>query len=686
MEPDKKRASEDDDILMQQFNEHLGEFLQSERMQSFRNELSLNYKMYTGDQWDAVVKAVREYRKKPVLTVNRVAPILNAIVGHAIVNQNEVEIYARDDDEEEEAKASERLNDVVECIEDDSDFYHENGGSTLDLMICGVGAGDTYFNYSNPEMPYGEVEVDRIFPGYLLFDPACSKKNMKDSRWRGYFEIVSKDALEEEIKAVKGDYVAGSDAWYSTLKSELATLFPSFAWSDDTGIIYKYQWREKVKIFKLANPLRGKYAEKLKQYSNDFQTRFFNQVGEFAEANDLDMDEGLWSVEPSVYRKFRELLDVLGALIGEDIGKDIRAATGEVYKYFTSRIAEGIVLERQECFAGAFTVNIKTGYYDEQKGHFYGLVRSMVAPQRAYNEAYSDYVSFLRSVPKGGIYLEDDAVEDPEEFVKSRVNEQDVTLLRSGSIASNKMMPKEIPGQVPGLMDFMQLNESMIYRVIGIEPEFLSAVQSGNMGPALFSKMIKQTLNVLAHILDAEKTFLKNWTRIAIECARVLAENNDGMKMRYSNQREVSIDKKTINKRCDIVITQKPLTEDEQTEIGMKLIELSATMLNKPNPVDITPLAIKYLHLPEKDKDEIMAMMQPKEPPKPDPLNIEMMMANIELTKAQARDTNSRVDERDVQLRERMQALGYLDAEKTAEIDKTRSETVENLAQANRSQ
>lgn len=688
--------SKEDDIISE-FYTRLDRFVLSPAMQHWRDEeVRTNYRVLAGDQWSEADAKQREKKHKPITYFNNIAPVVRAISGYEIMNRTKINYYPRRSNPETEEQ-TDIMSDAVEYIQDDSNFFTESSNASEDALTCGLGATATYFNYSNPEAPYGEVCEERIYPGFLLYDNQVRGKLLnKRAKWAGYVEVVSKEWLDREIEKATGESVMAYTAGAQSRRTHsFLQFFEAYTDLDEVDIVYHYEWKEPETVWRVSNPFEDEMLADMRPLT-DPATGGSIPVGQFieraaeriADEYSVNLEEGTWLLTQKQYREYRKGLGNLTELTGYEF--PVNPQKSEQYKYYKARIARETVLDWSESWTQTgFTITYKTGYYDEQQAHFYGIVRDMKEPQDKLNKAVSDYVSYLESVPKGGIYFEETAVKDAKKFIESRVNEQNATMLADGGLG--RIQPKEVPQAPGGLSDFINFCSQQITRVIGLSPDFLGMVESGNMTNALYGKLVKQAYMVLANFFDSNREYMRRKGKIFLDCTRILAENNNGMMLRrLSNQNNedayIRLQQDQLSSEYDIVVADRPMTDDEKQQNFNMMLELQTKMPNR----DLMPLALEYAPIEQEKKQQIEQMMQP---PQPDPEQVALDRAMVEsqiafqYAEADARKARAEKDRAEIATSaietrlQRLEAL-YARAREEAEIEEIESKTALNMARA----
>lgn len=622
--------------ILQQFYERLSRFVQSSSITQWRNEMKAYYRAIASDQWNVADYDQRIAEKKPCTTFNNTSSLIRCISGYEIVNRSKIDYYARLPSVKNNNQVD-MIGDVVQYIQDDSGFFSESSYATEDVLVCGLGATVTEFDYFNPNAAYGEVEEKRIFAGFLMYDNQTRGRNLnRDARWAGYIQPVASDWLDDLLEEKKGqtyDY-AGS---FGVTASELISFWDSYTLVDNIDIIYNYEWREPEKIWRCKNPFTPEMLNDPRplEGTNTTMGQFIAiAAARLDEELGADLMKGVWQFDRKQYKEYRNALSGITEVTG--IPLESQGQAGERNKYYQARIARGCVIDWQEswCQSG-FTITYKTGYFDERRNCFYGVMRDMLPIQQALNEAVSNYVTYLQAVPMGGQEIEIDAVENIKDYIKTRANAKEVTVYLPGGLGKSR--PKQTPQPIGGLTEFILFCKEQLAACVGLTADFIGSVESGNMSALLYGKIVRQSRLVLAPIMDSNTNYLRSKGAVYLDASKVLIENSNGMILRRmsggkSEQDYESISTDALNGEYDIVVTDRPMTDDERQERFNAMIELYG---RAQNPA-LLVLAIEDAPLDEEQKQRALQAMQPPPPPPPSETDIAMVQSQIAMQQAQA--------------------------------------------------
>lgn len=185
-----------------------------------QNELSglhgLIYKdqrFYLGDQWDAADIAMAEKRKIPVLTLNRIAKMVNVVYGSILQNKLEPKVYPIEMDDD---MFCEVLGRTLKWVISQAKFHTRWDYSAKDMCIGGIGWIAISLDYDRDPVN-GDIEFTHYAPYDVLFDPDTKMFDMSDCGHIFIHQLVKKAKLAalypkkaKEIKDMKGGKVTHS--------------------------------------------------------------------------------------------------------------------------------------------------------------------------------------------------------------------------------------------------------------------------------------------------------------------------------------------------------------------------------------------------------------------------------------------------------------------------------------------
>jgi hypothetical protein len=640
------------------FNRALEDFQLSSESQ--RNEILLSFIYMSGRS----LLDVSDRRRKSTHHVPLVAPIVRQIAGGEAMKERQISILCLDDLPE-----SQQDNDVVdkavEWAQIVSGWKSEYDKACRDAGACGIGATITYSDSSYKDLPYGLPSVKRIYPGFMFWDTSVRGGDLnKNGNYCGFVEPMRRQDLQKHIeeklgkRKVKTDGLAFSGQYDSIFRNMIST-------QNDLSIEFLYQffWREKVKVWDVKNPLMDeKLAPLLKD--NDLILAWFAELKDSSEAS---LDAPLWVLDAEDWKEYQKTMDAVGKIA--EIELKAAGTTRDVWCYYRAEIAAGMVLEESKSFVqDRFPMNFITGYYDESLSVWYGFCRPLSYIQDAIDTVMTNLVDAANTTRTGGkVFLQGGSKEALALFIKQKEAEEDVSVLPAGTTT----IPRGEAASPQLLLETARMLIELLPRAIGVGQEFLGVITTGEMTDSLYGRIVRQSFAVVADFMASSAGASRNQGHIFLALMFSSADASGGLAFEM-----VSPDRKAvrrvlegdeIRRKYTVHVVEQPVSDDEKRETLKSLVQLAPVFMQAG--VNIVPAIIKAMPMDYDVKQELMqyAMPQPQEP---DQMTVESAQANIDLLRSQAYKLQKEAD-----LKEKQSLM---------EIEKIRSEIIENLARASK--
>lgn len=566
-------------------------------------------------------------------TLNLVDPICNAIIGFQVQNRSEASYIPRllGENRQKSAVCADMVDNGVNYIEDCSQAEYHDSHSFSDMVTCGVGATDAIIDYA--EYEFGHPRDERIYPGFLLWDTSARGKNFLDANWVARAKVVFAETLEdEEDEEGESSALAGSgfdDSYFIEQVSnerEGKTL----------AVVYDYQWRQKEPVYLIKNPFTPESA-----YAND--RLILTWLGEATKRLGFDVLGGVLSISKQNIAAWREETKALGI-------KHEKPVIQKVWRYYRATIWGGKVRSKALNFCQkGFSIKFMTGKFSERDQAPYGVVADLIQPQRLLNQCVTDLAGWARSNPMGGVIIEDDAVSNLKDFIKTFRKGRDVTVVKSGTIAGQKIEMKQATPFPVGQQQMAQFYADMMLRVAGVTPEFMGQMDTKDMTGVLHAQIVRQGLTVLAPFFDAMRFYIEEKGEVRIDQLRVLAENYPMRPIRNitgvtKDQDYLPLLEDYIAAEYDIEIIAAPLTPTQAQETFDKMMQFSmeSAQVNPALSSATMGVALEYAPIREEEKEQIRQAATPQPTP-PDPLNVMLIEAEAKakIAEAQEREASS---------------------------------------------
>jgi len=421
-----------------------------------------DYAFYSGDQWTPEDAALLQGQKRPVMTFNRVAPLVNAVIGAEINNRRQVRYIPR---EAGDVLANEILTGAGEWFRDQAQAEDEESEAFADTVIGGMGWIDTRLDFeTNPD---GDPVVARLDPFKMVWDRGAVKANLSDASRLWYVD----EKPQEEVQAMFPDIdplLLHAD-WASHLGDDPVLDRGAGHGGGETQkmcTLVECRWCERETFFRAPDLASGA----MREYSHD------------------EMDVLL--------QKFPSLVHV-------------RQTRKIVRRAFLGRTLLAAP-DRPLTPPGQFGWECITGYFDRISRHFYGIVRPTKDPQRWANKFFSQVMYLLNAQAKGGIMAERGAFDDDAQAETSLARADQITWVKNGALSAGagRIQPKPVAQFPSGFFALFNESKEAISQVTGLSPEFIGT-RGANQAGVLEAQRRQSSLNLLASLYNALRRYRK---------------------------------------------------------------------------------------------------------------------------------------------------------------------------------
>lgn len=534
----------------------------------WRTQAKSDYDFYASRQWSTDDEnALKDQGRQPIV-FNRIMSIIRSVCGMEINGRLQTTFLPRNN-QEEEIIANEMLSGASQWMDDNCDAPDEQSEAFRDSAICGIGCTEQYLDYCKDAQ--GMYVEDKINPLEMYWDCDARKKNLVDAK---YIFRARSMKLKDAQRWLKNKGINVDDAdvnadWAvsphpdnddkKTLEEKLNRLDGSVEFDPKAKVtILHAQWIEYEPYFKVAA------AGQLVDVTPDQH----GAVQKEAKKRGIQIKS-----VPMQREVFKE------AFVGAKI-------LGEV-KPTASR--------------AGFTFRFITGEHDQNKGTFFGLVSIMRDPQMWANKWLVQTLHILNSTAKGGVIIEDDAVEDIRQFTQSYAQPNAVTEVKAGTIAAGKIMPKPGQGLASGHLQLMEFAISSIRDVSGISEELLGMREADQ--PGVLEAQRKQAgMTILAPIFDSYRRFRKLVGRNRLCFIQDYLSDGRLIRIKKPDGKQVSM--KLIRDKTageyEVVVDDAPSSPNQKIATWATLQQLMPVLMPilSESP-EATTATLDYLPLPE---------------------------------------------------------------------------------------
>jgi hypothetical protein len=550
----------------------------------FFKEAATDYNFYANKQWEDTDLRILNEEKRPHVTFNQAAKVVDTVVGSQITNRYDIKYLARTPDPTRET-VSKLMTETVRYVRERSRASHHETKAFWDMVVCGLGCIEIYQDYESD--PDGVTIIKRVSPFYMRPDPDAREVNLRDKRyvirrawvseddfrfmWPEAYEKLDKkaqdissrpDSPNVSIQRIAG-YNAKDSGFYNKKKGEY--------------LVNDYQWYERASWWRIQNPLTGELIEAhSSQNKND------------------------------AIRLIAEEAAMRGTFI-QDSFEDQFVAKLPKKVYKRAFICDDVVLSVEELRTGGFTYNFLTGFEDhtEQSTQWFGLMRAMRDPQRYTNKFFSQMVYIMASAAKSGYFYEDGTFENENEA--RRLFAQPNSLIKLLPGGANKLIERQGARFPTGLESLMEHSMNAIPNVTGVNL-FLQGLQGGSEPGVVVQSYQQQGMTILSVLFDSFQQYQEDIGDAYLAFIREYMP--DGMIVRINNEKGgeqiVSYAKATAFQKYDIVVTQSPSSPNMQREFWdmMTQTNLLGQLIDLGYPVP--PSIFNYMPLPDQFRQDWM--------------------------------------------------------------------------------
>lgn len=608
-------------------------------------------------------------KKRATVNFNEVQKNVDSVAGFMAQNRRQAKYLAHVPKNQNQELYTKNMNAIHDFHREVTNADQIESDQDLDMLVQGYGSIDSELSYvigNATTMPNGEIVKKRVTET-SYWDPSAKQRNIEDRRWDGYHEDYElRDALslfqgseQSDFEQVSDDEPSDTGYTFNPYGGiyDKIKLMNTVEWTSKESEmvrVYKHEWMDYETFYKADNPI----------YTADdpMDAMFIKmKLDEIKSGIKLPGDtdtEDMFAFDPTAETLTFD--EKTKRQIVKAFGKEIEPIPFKRKVFYTAVISGKHVFTwfKSVCQQG-FSIKFKTGTWNRNKKMWMGMVNPMMEPQKYYNKALTELMFTIAANSKGGVMIEEDAVEDIADFESKWAKTDGVIKVASGALAAGKIQQKA-QGAVPtGLENIITLSQSNIASN-GVDPSFLGDISKEDTSGVLYKRRIRQVISKFARYFDSITLYQKEDARMMADLIRVWVENNQGEWVRITGEDGADdfmrIVEDMLVPQYDVTIQEASQSSDEKQETAM-LLSGFADKLMLSGDVNsgkaFLAESLGFMRLDGDVRNKLSELLQPQQ--QVDPAQFQQMQQQLQ------------------QLQQFIQS---------GEVDKIKSETQKNLATA----
>lgn len=535
-------------------------------------------------------------KRRAIVNFNKVQQNVDSVAGFMAQNRRQAKFVAHLNDSASQQLYSKNMNALYDYHRENEIADQIESDQDLDMLVNGYGAVDTEVSYiigQSTTMPNGEIVKKKLDPTTTYWDPSAKGKNIIDAKWAGYWEDFElKDALSLFQGSEESDFEQVSDEEPSNTgyifnpyggiydKIKLMNTVEWTSKENEMVRVYNHQWFDFETFYKAFNPIYDTdsiedalyYRARLELIKSQIKTESYPDGIETSDMFDFDPTARTLTLdEQTKHLMVKEFGDLIKPVpFTRKVFYTAVVSGDHVFTWFKSISQQG------------FSIKFKTGTWNRNRKMWMGMVNPMMEPQKYYNKALTELMFTIAANSKGGVMVEEDAVEDIADFETKWAKTDAVIKVAAGALAAGKIQEKTRGALPTGLEGVIQLADANI-AANGVDPSFLGNTDREDMSGILFKRRIRQVISKMARYFDSIELYQKQDARLHGDLIPVWLENNEGSFVRITGadgaDQFLQISKDMWAPEFDVTVQEAAQSAEEKQETAGMLNATAQSLL-----------------------------------------------------------------------------------------------------------
>ena len=584
----------------------------------WRDEANQCDDFVAGEQWGADERQQMENNQRPTTVFNRIAPIVDAIVGHETANRQSVAYLPR---QLGATQIAEVVSAAARWVRDECGAEGEESDAFGDCVKTGEGWIDTEIEYE--EDIDGKVTMARVDPREMDIDPSSQKKNYMDAKWLCRTQKMARDRAKERWP--EGQFETASRRGTNEPIDVIAAAFYHAdsgsegrdAAAQDLVLVHDFQWWELEPIYRVPAQTFQAFPQLAAALPQIMPSAKPSETGmsTFTEEQWSAIKDQLPGVKPT-QQKRRKYMRMFWS--GPEMLETKPTPTGD-----------------------SFTYKALTAKRDRKKRCWYGIVRAMTDPQKWSNKFMSLALENLANSAKGGVIVEIDAFVNPRQAEDDWADPSKIVYAKSGAVAAGKIMPRPSTPLPPSATQLMMYANQSLNDTAGVNPAVMGFSKELDVSGVLEQTRLQAGLNLLSYLFDGLRRYRKEQGVLLMAMIREYVPPGRLIKVEgQEGAQYVPLAFDPSITKYDIVVDEAPTAPNVKTQTWETFIALAPHLPPQFfTPQFLLPL-LQYSPFPS----GLVQQWQKMSSQPPSPQQQQMQQVQMQTAVGQARKVNAEAD------------------------------------------